>query len=58
MAKKWLKFGWDWIIFRKTDFVGFDDERTDGQMDGPMPFIFKGLQKDGLTYLCANFGED
>ena len=45
-------------FLEKQIFRGVDDGRTDGQMDGPMPFIFKGLQEDGLTYLYANFGED
>ena len=45
-------------FLEKTDFWGVDDGRTDGQMDGPMPFILYRLLLDGLNYLCTKFGED
>ena len=36
-------------FLEKQIFKGVDDGRTDGQMDGPMPFIFKGLQNFDLS---------
>ena len=45
-------------FLEKQIFGGVDDGRTDGQMDGPMPFILNRLPEDGLNYLCTKFGED